>query len=122
MDVPTIIFISIIVLIIDFWIYKKKHTKLKTKEKLMMLFFPIILILIFLFISETRVAGEIEQTTYGWPHFFLGFAKKDVLTKEELNNWFLPYNGLLYVVVNYIFYLSFVFLGINLIKMSKKQK
>ncbi|MFA6388804.1 MAG: hypothetical protein WCW27_06100 [Patescibacteria group bacterium] len=122
MNLPTILLIIFLVTLLGFTVYKKQKLSLTTKKKLVILGAAIVLVVASLLISQTRIAGTIESTTYGWPHSFLHYAIKDIIDNKTINQWSFETRAFLYILANYLFYLSFVFLFVVLLRSYRKNK
>ena len=122
MTVLQIIDISFILFLISIFLYKKKKLILNIKEIILLLTSSLILVFLSLFVFKVKIGGTIMSRLHGWPHFFYFYNIKEIIDNTRINQWnFTPGPFYIYIVSNYLFYLSsFLFITI-FIKIQRKR-
>ncbi|MHB9019436.1 MAG: hypothetical protein ACYC3G_00970 [Minisyncoccota bacterium] len=91
-------------------------------EQLLVSVGPIVLTALSLFVSMPKNGGTIKYISFGWPHFFYVHYLEDILDKTPIDKWcFISGRLFSYLVSNYVFYLSFIFLAVVLVKIFKNK-
>src|SRR3990167_3066869 len=88
MDIISMTFFFLLISLAGYLFMKKRKSRMSKKEILVIAILPLFLTAASLLISETKISGTVLQPTYGWPHFFLGFARKEIMENQEINQWF----------------------------------
>jgi hypothetical protein len=117
----TILFIFLILFLLSLFLYFQKKIVVSIVEKILLITTPLILAGLSLFISSKNIGGTIMHTKHGWPHFMAQYNIKDVIDNIPINEWtFIPGHLFIYILVNYLFYLSLVCLIFVLMKYFRK--
>ncbi|MBU4347245.1 hypothetical protein KJ586_00075 [Patescibacteria group bacterium] len=125
MTVQQIFYISIVLLFISLFLYKKKKFMIRKADKLIMVLGALVLTSLSLLVIVKKIGGTIMQTVHGWPHFYLIHYIQDVVDGILIGKWNFISGGLfMYPLVNFIFYLSiilFFYLIVRLFTQSEKK-
>ena len=122
MSIFPMLIISIILLFVSLLLYKNNNIKIKKQNKIILLISPLVLMLASLLITKIKIGGTIMSKTYGWPHNFFTYQIKDVVDGVLIDKWvFNTYNIHIYLIADYLFYLSLVFLVVLLYMLMNRK-
>jgi|GEM_PF-2669244 len=122
MPLTQVLFISLIIFLSAYFLFKKNRFVLSFLEKCLVFTVPIVLTPTSLFIYAIKYGGTIKYTSHGWPHFFYLHQIEDVIDKTFIDKWhFVPGSLFSYPISDYIFYFSVTFLFIVIIKIIKNK-
>lgn len=117
MSLLQILLISLAVSFVACFLCRINKLVLTVFEQVLVSVGPIILTALSFFISIPKNGGTIKYFTFGWPHFFYVHYLEDILDKTLINKWcFIPGRLFSYVVSDYVFYLSLIFLAVVLLR------
>lgn len=123
MSVVNILSISIILLLLSVFLYKKGEFELRRIDAWIIFMSPLFLTVSSLSVVVKKIGGTVMSNIHGWPHFYLTYHVMDVIDGFLIQEWNFISGGLfIYPISNYVFYLSAVSLSYLLIRRSVKSE
>jgi len=122
MTLIQILLISFTLLFPAYFLFRRNGLVLNVFEKIVILAGPILLTALFSIVPVIKYGGTIRYASHGWPHFFYMHQLEDVIDKILIDSWhFVPGSLFSYPISNYLFFLSWLFLSVVLVKILRRR-
>lgn len=122
MTLIQILLISSAFFFLAWFLLRKNKLVLSVFEKIVILAGPILLTALFSIVPVVKYGGTIRYASHGWPHFFYMHQLEDVIDKTIIDSWhFVPGSLFSYPISNYLFFLSWLFLSVVLVKILRRR-
>lgn len=121
-SVLDILLVSGAFLALSFYVYVRKRPRPGARKLFPVFLAPVVFLAASFFVSGTRIGGTVLYEWHGFPHIFYQHNIKDVIDGTPIDTWsFVPGGMGIYLIANYVFYLSVCSLIMLALHVLRKQ-